>query len=269
MNIDTFFGVIHCESNVETMTRMPAESIDLIVTSPPYDGLRDYKGYTFDFEQTAQGIFKVLKPGGVCVWIVGDQVVNGGETGTSFRHALRFIEIGLRLHDTMIYNRFSPYPETNRYHQCFEYMFVLSKGKPKTANIIADHPSVNFKRGIKTRMATQRMKDGSLIECEHNITKEFTNRPNIWFYACGRGNSTTDDVAFKHPAIFPEKLAKDHIYSWSNPGEIVYDPFMGSGTTAKCAHEMGRLWIGSEISAEYIEIAKKRIDPYLRQKKLL
>lgn len=257
---------IYNESNLETMAKMPDNFIDLTVTSPPYDNLRDYKGYSFPFEEIAKELYRVTKNGGVLVWVVGDACVNGSETGSSFKQALFFMECGFKLHDTMIYNKDAfPFPESNRYYQQFEYMFVLSKGSPNTSNLIAD--KTNSKFGSK--MYKNRITNGSFIEMHGakngKTIGEFGVRGNIWNIGIGKNKSTKDECAFEHPAIFPEKLAKDHIYSWSNEGDIVYDCFMGSGTVAKMAHLQKRNWIGSEISKEYVDIANKRIAPYLSQ----
>jgi DNA modification methylase len=264
-------NTIYNENCLDTLRRMPEGFIDLTVTSPPYDNLRDYKGYSFPFEDIAKELFRVTKQGGVVVWVVGDATVNGSETGTSFRQALFFMECGFNLHDTMIYHKAGfPFPETTRYNPVFEYMFILSKGKPKSINLIADRK--NKCAGDKVARPTgQRQVNGELKEnsaWRNNKNKEVkTNgiRDNVWYYAIGLGNTTDDKQAFKHPAIFPEKLAADHIHSWSNEGDLVYDPFGGSGTTAKMAHIYKRRWILSEISKEYSELAAKRIDPYLKQ----
>ncbi len=256
---------IYNENCLDTMARMPDNFIDLTVTSPPYDNLRDYKGYSFDFESIAKELFRVTKIGGVVVWVVGDATVNGSETGTSFKQALFFMECGFNLHDTMIYEKNSaPNPSSNRYEQVFEYMFVLSKDKPKTTNLIKDKK--NRWAGTSTFGTTsRRQKDGSLNKTKKELIAKFGNRNNIFKYSNGYGYTTVDETAYDHPAIFPEKLAADHVYSWSNEGDLVYDPFGGSGTTAKMAHIYKRNWILSEISDEYCKLAQKRIQPYLNQ----
>jgi len=265
---------IYNENCLDTMARMPDGFIDLTVTSPPYDGLRDYNGYSFPFEEIAKELFRVTKQGGVLVWIVNDATINGSESGTSFRQALYFMEVGFNLHDTMIYEKSGcPFPEQNRYYPIFEYMFILSKGKPKTTNLIKDRKN-NYAGDKVARKSHSRQTDGTLKEnsayrIDKNRTLDYIGiRYNIWRYITGSGNSTTDDIAFKHPAIFPEKLAEDHIVSWSNEGDLVYDCFGGSGTTAKMAHKWKRNWILSEISKEYVELAEKRIAPYLAQTSL-
>ena len=234
---------IHTENCLETMKRMQDKSIDLVVTSPPYDDLRSYNGYSFDFESVAKSLHRVVKQGGVIVWVVGDQTQNGSESGSSFRQALSFMDIGFNLHDTMIYEKnSSTYPAQrsgNRYSQIFEYMFILSKGKPK-ATLICDKPN---------KWAGHKDFSGKL----KNPVPEFSPRTNIWRYV-------TSFNGVKHPAPFPEQLAADHIMTWSVENEVVYDPFMGSGTTAKMALQLNRRFIGSEISAEYVAIAKKRLD---------
>jgi site-specific DNA-methyltransferase (adenine-specific) len=239
---------------LEVMKSLPNQSIDLTVTSPPYDNLRTYNGYSFDFEGIAKELYRVTKDGGVVVWVVGDATINGSETGTSFKQALYFKEIGFNLHDTMIYLKDQlAFPDINRYYNAFEYMFVLSKGKPKTVNLIQDKPNKSFGRKVsgKSRQAngdfTFRSKTGELC-------KEFGVRWNYWlFYNQKRGIET------KHPAIFPEQLAHDHIISWSNEGDTILDCFLGSGTTGKVAKQLNRKFVGIEISPEYLEIASKRI----------
>ena len=252
---------------VEGLRLLDDCSVDLTVTSPPYDNLRQYKGYSFDFDAVANELFRVTKDGGVVVWVINDATVNGSETGTSFRQALRFKEIGFKLHDSMIYAKDScPYPETTRYYPGFEYMFVLVKGKIKTVHLIADKP--NKQAGDKIT-GTERKADGtvkymSAVE-KHTgrKVKPYGVRTNIWHFGMGFMKSTTDRCAYKHPAIFPEKLAHDHIISWSNPGDLILDPFMGSGTTAKMARLTGRDYIGFEISKEYCDIAVERLEAIL------
>jgi len=235
------------ENCLDTMERMPNGFIDLTVTSPPYDNLRTYNGYSFDFESVAKELFRVTKQGGVVVWVVGDATIKGSETGTSFRQALYFKEIGFNLHDTMIYSKTGmKYPSNDRYHQTFEYMLVLSKGKPKSFNPLKDRKN----------------KYVGIHGGEKSFRDEYGMRFNVWQYANGGQNTSKDDV-FSHPAVFPEALASDHIISWSNEGDLIYDPFMGSGTTAKMAILNNRNWIGSEISKEYCEIAEKRINENL------
>ena len=235
---------IHVENCLDTMKRMPDAFVDLVVTSPPYDDLRTYNGYSFDFEAIAVELFRVVKLGGVVVWVVGDATKDGSESGTSFRQALFFKQIGFNLHDTMIFEKnSSTYPansSSNRYSQIFEFMFVLSKGKPVTANLICDKPN---------KWAGHKDFSGKL----KNPVPDFSPRNNIWRYV-------TSFNGVKHPAPFPEQLAIDHILSWSSANDVVYDPFMGSGTTAKAALLNGRQFVGSEISADYVAIANKRIE---------
>jgi DNA modification methylase len=260
---------IYCESNLETMSRMPDNFIDLTVTSPPYDNLRNYNGYDFDFESIAKELFRVTKKGGVVVWVVGDATINGSETGTSFKQVLYFKEIGFNLWDTMIYEKNNYMPlNHNRYEQAFEFMFLLSKGIPKTFNAIKEKTiGRQFRKPEKVRGAgaDPLSKTAKRSKLKPQWTKEDKIIGNIWSYNVGIGQSSKDDEAFNHPAIFPENMVIDHIISWSNESDLIYDPFTGSGTTAKMAHLLKRNWIGSEISAEYVKIAEKRIAPYLAQ----
>jgi DNA modification methylase len=229
---------------------------DLTVTSPPYDNLRTYNGFTFDFETVAQELYRVTKPSGVVVWIVNDATTKGSETGTSFRQALYFKEIGFNLHDTMIYASDKPPLNSNRYQRSFEYMFVLSKGRPTVFNPLTE-PS--RKAGTLRKGTVYYGSEGSkkAQTCpEGQPVKSRKTRENIWRYATGNNG----DDKINHPARFPELLAQDHILSWSNPGDLVLDPFMGSGTSGKMALKNNRRFIGIEISPEYVEIAKGRLD---------
>lgn len=248
---------IHNENCLETMGKMHDNFIDLTVTSPPYDGLRTYNGYSFDFETIAKELYRVTKNGGVVVWVVNDSTKNGSESGTSFKQALFFKECGFNLHDTMIYRAEKPPLTHNRYEQKFEYMFVFSKGKPKTFNPILE-PSKYAGQDKKSR--TMRQDSDKLgNRSGKGQVADFKIKGNVWEYAIGGGKSTKDQVAFKHPAIFPEQLANDHIISWSNENDIVYDCFSGSGTTAKMSIINNRKWIASETSSEYCEIIKERV----------
>jgi len=242
------------ESNLETMAKMPDNFIDLTVTSPPYDGLRTYNGYSFPFEEIAKELYRVTKDDGVVVWIVGDATVKGSETLTSFRQVLYFKQIGFNVHDTMIYYKNNPMPQTgNRYHQHFEYMFCLSKGSPKTFNPITEPTKYQGLANMKNRGQNGK------LEYEKVERTKSKKVGNVFSYSIGGGISTKDKIAYNHPAIFPEKLALDQIITWTNENDLIYDPFMGSGTTAKMCILNNRNWIGSEISSEYCNIIEERI----------
>ena len=252
------YDYIKCGDCVSLMRELPEASIDLTVTSPPYDDLRSYKGFTFDYKPVAQELYRLTKPGGIVVWVVGDATKNGSESGSSFRQALYFIETGFKLHDTMIYEKNSsafPAARTSkRYTQIFEYMFVFCKGKIRNdITLLCDKPN-KWAGHTNWGNNTQYDKDGNLKQT-NNIkpVPDFSLRNNIWKYSVGFNDKTG------HPAVFPEELAKDHILSWSNEGDVVLDPFMGSGTTAKMAKLNNRHYIGFDISEEYCEIAQNRI----------
>lgn len=237
---------------LEVMRNLADETIDLTVTSPPYDNLRKYGGYTFDFEPIAKELYRITKDGGVVVWVVGDATVKGSETGTSFKQALYFRELGFNLHDTMIYQKKSAYahdPRNKRYKAMFEYMFVFSKDVPKTYNEIKDIPNKHAGKIIKGTKGRDRNGNKRLLR--PIVLAGFQARSNVWLIP----SSERSD----HPAIFPEALAKDHIITWSNEGDLVLDPFLGSGTTAKACQELNRNYIGIEINPEYVEIAQERL----------
>ena len=268
-DIEVFVNKIINEDSVTALKKIPANSIDLTVTSPPYDDIRDYKGYNFNDTATNSIIaelFRITKEGGVVVWIVGDSTTNGSETGTSFRQALKFMDSGFKLHDTMIYEKnTSSFPAKrtgSRYTQIFEYMFVFCKGKIKTANLICDKPN-KWAGHTNWGKNTNRLKNGQLQETtDIKPVPDFSPRNNIWHYNIGSGFNSSDKESHSHPAIFPEKLAEDHILSWSNEGDVVLDPFSGSGTTCKMSKKNKRIYIGIDISEEYCKLAEGIIAKY-------
>ena len=246
---------IYNEDCLRTMVQIEDNKIDLTITSPPYDNLRDYKGYSFDFENIAKELYRITKEGGVIVWVIGDATIDGSETGTSFKQALFFKKIGFNLHDTMMWCKTKMPQNHNRYEQGFEYVFIFSKGKPKTFNGIRDKP--NTEAGA-TAHASYRDKDGIVKKTSSfNKTKiaDLGLRTNVWFITPCLSKSNRHG----HPAPFPEKLAEEHIISWSNKGDLVLDPMCGSGTTCKMAKKNGRKFIGIDISKEYVDIANKRL----------
>ena len=258
MPIEIILNKLYNCDCVELMNSMEEEFIDLTVTSPPYDKLRNYNGYIFDFESIVKGLYRVTKKGGIVVWVVGDKTKKGNRSLTSFRQALFFQEYGFNVHDVMIYKKKNtPFMRSNAYTNCYEFMYVFSKGKPSTFNPLM----------VKTvRQGFEKVPFGKGPEAINQKTvkelKAKKTKTNIWEYAVGLGGTTRDREAFKHPAVFPEKLAEDHILSWSNTEDIVFDPMCGSGTTCKMAKKHARNYIGCDISEEYIDIAKRRVENY-------
>jgi DNA modification methylase len=243
----------HCQT---TLRRMPDDFLDMTLTSPPYDDLRSYNGRSnVPYRTIADQLYKKTKPGGVVIWVVSDRTFKGSESLTSFAHAFAFHDHGFRLHDTMIFAKNNPIPSDcgKRYRQSFEYIFCFSRGTPKTFNPLTQ--PVKDQKKFKSFRIT---KDGrNDLDHDHEAPKE-RRMNNIFFYTVGR-SSASNKLAFEHPAIFPERLAEDQIATWSNAGDIVYDPFLGSGTTAVVAERLHRRWLASEISAEYYGIAMERI----------
>ena len=242
---------------LEEMKNIESESIDLTVTSPPYDNLRSYNGNNEKWGEHVwkaliKELYRVTKGGGVVVWICQDKCVGGGESMTSFKQALEFGEAGFRLYDTMIWNKPSPQaPTEGRYYDVFEYMFVFSKGKPKTLNLLKDRK--NKSAGSVSNKETRSCREDRKIKEGKRTVPEFSRRFNVWDVSRGKNKTT-------HPATFPESLVNDHILSWSNEGDIVFDPFMGSGTTGKMAKLNKRKFIGIELDKGYFDIATKRIN---------
>lgn len=256
---------LYNDDNINILKNLESDSIDLTVTSPPYDNLRDYHGYSFDFENVAKELYRVTKQGGTVVWIVNDATIDGSETGTSFKQALYFKEIGFNLSDTMIWNKgsFTDAKSTlYRYPNVFEYMFVLTKGRNKAFNPIKDKENIH---GGKITSVSKREKDGSISHIDKDrVITDIGMRFNIWEIPPVRNH----DEQTGHPAPFPEQLARDHVLSWSNENDTVLDPFMGGGTTGVVCKQTNRNFIGIEISKEYFDIAEKRINSAGRKENL-
>ena len=251
---------------LDILPAIASGSVDLTVTSPPYDNLRTYNGSLNDWTEAKwkaiiAELLRVTKTGGVVVWVVGDATVNGSETGTSFRQALHAMECGLRLHDTMVYQKAGTGAcgSNLAYLQSFEYMFVFSKGRPQAINRIADHP--NSCAG-SVRSLGRKNVNGGTKDTNRRVIPDYSVRSNVWRYGAG-------GYSFGHPAKFPDALARDHILSWSNEGDTVLDPFLGSGTTGKMALQLSRRFIGIERDPEYFAIAQRRIAQATQQSTLL
>lgn len=274
MPTQEYINQVVCGDCVEVMKHFDDNSIDMVLTSPPYDNLRTYDGYDLDFESILEQLYRIVKVGGVVVWVVNDACINRSESGNSFRQAIRFQETGFNIHDTMIYQKNSyRFPDPTRYYQCFEYMFVFSKNQPpKTVNLIKDRKNKYCGHNMR-RKNGKRNKNGERIPLSKNksplIMEKYGVRGNVWKYKTGLYNTTRDKIAYKHPAIFPEQLAQDHILTWSNPLDIVLDPMCGSGTTLKMAVLNNRKFIGIDVSQKYCEISKERIKGVIEQRKII
>lgn len=250
---------IYVENCVNTLKKMPDDFLDMTLASPPYDDLRTYNGYEVPLTEIIRLLYQKTKPGGVVVWVIGDRTVNGSESLSSFRQAIQFAEEGrFNLHDTMMFAKNNPIPSDcgKRYAQIFEYMFCFSKGQPRTFNPITKptRSGKAFRSFRITKIGRNDLGFDRVAPAERKVG-------NVFFYNVGT-SSASDRIAFEHPAIFPEKLAEDQVSTWTNEGDLVYDCFMGSGTTARAAHLLKRNWIGSEISKEYAAIAEKRLAIY-------
>jgi DNA modification methylase len=253
---EKMLNTIICGDCLEVMKTLPDKCVDLTVTSPPYDNLRTYNGFSFDFEPIARELYRVTKDGGVVVWVVGDSTKDGSESGTSFRQALYFKEVGFNLHDTMIYIKENYAPLThNRYEQAFEYMFAFSKGRPKTFNPIKEKSKWG---GTSTfgKPSYYKTTDGKLTQKDKMMIGEYKIKSNLWTYKTGTMSETSK---YDHPAMYPLKLAKEQIMSWSSKDDIVLDPFVGAGTTTVACKDLNRNYIGIEISPEYCKIAEERL----------
>ena len=250
--------------SAEIMKTFEPNSINLTITSPPYDNVRLFKGHKWDCEAIIKELFRITKEGGVVVWVVADEYMKGGRSGSSFRQAIMFQDVGFKIHDTMIYQKAGvAYPagcKSTRYTQIYEFMFVFCKGKIKTHNLIRDKVNRSYSPNAKPRKKITKNKHGeTIIQPLGNVVNEMGYRNNIWTYSTGRGHTSKNANVFKHPSVFPEQLAEDHIITWSNEGDVVLDCFAGSGTTLKMAMKNNRDYIGIEIDEEYCQIINENI----------
>ena len=253
---------LHCGDCVDLLPDYTGQ-VDLVVTSPPYDDLRDYGGHAFDFERVADALVPTLKEGGVLVWVVDDATIDGGKTGTSFRQAIGFMERGLRLHDTLIYQKHGSIPRTwkRRHRKGHEYMFVFARGQPATVNIIIDVPAAQQR---VTRGNLMRGRDGKLALRENvQVTPETLPRDTVWRYPTGiriQGHADWERLLItQHPATFPLALASDHVRTWTDEGALVLDPMMGSGTVVRAAVDLHRRAVGIDIHQPYVDLARRRM----------
>lgn len=259
-------NIVYNGDSCDILNEIEDNSIDLVVTSPPYDNLRKYDGAgdTWNHEKfkcVASNLYRVMKDGGVVVWNVNDKVENGSKTGTCFKQVLYFMEIGFNLNDTMIWTKTNPMPVVKqpRYTPKFEYMFILSKGKPKTFNPIMRQ----CKCGGQEYNSTAKNMGGEngRHELHYNVNKEMVDY-NVWEIAVAQNRTlyNVNGKEIKHPAVFPYELPFKHIKTWTNEGDIVLDPFAGSGTTLLAAQDLNRKYIGIELNSDYCEIIKQRIN---------
>ena len=247
---------IICGDCLEVMKLLPDGCVDCVVTSPPYGDIRDYTSGRADCFAVIAEIARLLTPGSVCMWNEADQVIDGSESGESFRHALHAKECGLRLHDTMFYcKEVVTYPNANRYHPCVEYMFIFSKGRPARFNGIRD---VKNKWAGTVFHGTDRLADGTTRHCNSSgkgkMIPEYGLRRNWWVVPAYGSPETCG-----HPAPMPMSIARDHITTWTYPDNLILDPFCGSGTTCVAAKRLGRRYIGIELDPGYCESARARV----------
>lgn len=260
MNLPPFdqMNCVHLGDCVDGMRGLPESCIPLTVTSPPYGNLRKYGGHLFDFEAVAQELWRVTAPGGVVVWVVADHVKGGTETGDVCRQQLRFQELGFRAHEKLVMSKSYRLPQKTRYFgDCLEFALVLSKGKPRSINLLRDKE--NSTPG-QCRRFSQMAPDGRRsVSTKKYTVGRYGVRGKVWYYPRGGQLTTSDRAAFQQTAPMPVEMARDHIRSWSRPGDLVFDPFLGSGTTAKMALLNDRRYLGYEVHEPYFEIAQRRL----------
>lgn len=246
---------LHLGDCVAGMRTLPDGCIPLTVTSPPYDNLREYGGHTFDFGAVARELWRVTAPGGVLVWFTQDQTVGGGQTGTGCRQQLFLQDIGFRVYERIVMDRINPLPRTRHYSGVLEIAVVLSKGRPRSVNLLCDKPNRQAGAVYPTFCRSR----SGRVDGRAKPIPRYGVRGVVWRYTVGGPHSTADLGDYAHPSVMPEAMAEDHIRSWSRPGDVVLDPFLGSGTTAKIALLNDRRYLGYEVHEPYFGIAHRRL----------
>jgi hypothetical protein len=245
---------------LEILSRIPAGSIPLTLFSPPYDGIRDYgKNWSLDYKTLGRLLFGATCDGGVCAVVIGDGTKDFAKSLTTFRWAVDWVDnTGWRLFECCIYSRHGNPGAwwTQRFRVDHEYILIFFKGDrlrcfDKTALMI---PS---KHAGKVYSGTDRLTNGGFKKIEPKAVNDLKCRGTIWGYATS--NSEGNRTKLEHPATFPDRLADDLIHCFSKPGDLVFDPMCGSGTTCVMAAKAKRDYLGIEINPEYHSIAMKRI----------
>lgn len=243
----------------EILPTIRESSVDLTVFSPPYDGLRDYKGKpSFDMAVLGREILRVTKEGGVCCMVIQDATKNGAKSLTSFRTACLFADLGWRLFECCIYSR-AGVPGawwTKRFRVDHEYIFIFTRGDGLPRRFDKTSLMVESKYAGITAGGTKRTTKGDFVAIKKTVISPLKCRGTIWHYAAS--NTERNKTKSEHPATYPDSLARDIISCFSKEGDLVLDPMMGSGTTGIASVNMGRRFLGIEISVQYMEIAKRR-----------
>ena len=241
---------------VEGMRSLPPDLVPCTVASPPYGALRHYHGnHQFDFEAAAAELWRITRPGGVVCWVVREEVVDGSESGEASEQRLFFRDLGFRLHQTIVMERYGSRARSpGRYGESLEYAFILAKGKPATVRLLRDRRN---KTAGKLVTATHRYPDGSYRVQRYEVD-EWGYRKAVWYFAQGM-HVATDPVARLHQAPMPEAMAEDLILSYSREGDLIFDPFAGVATTAKMALLNHRNYFGYEINAIYHARGEERL----------
>lgn len=250
---------IICGDAFEIVRSWPASSVDMVVTSPPYDGIRDYKGFSLNLSAVGQELHRILKDGGVVAMVIQDQTKNFGKSLTSFRTILDWCDrVGFKLFETVIYRKYGAEGAwwNKRFRVDHEYIPVFLKGeRPQYFN--KEHLKIPSKHGGKTMTGGgTRLTNGVRIATRAITINPFKCRGTIWEYMTAGDGSR---LKHQHPATFPNQLPYDFIQCFCPPDGIVLDPFVGSGTTTVAAKNLDRSYIGIDIAPAYCEIAKKRM----------
>lgn len=252
-------GHLSIADAIEHASTLASDSVDLVLFSPPYDGVRDYRGnWTLDLPALGSELLRVVKDGGFAVMVIADGTKNQRKSMTTFRTAVAWEDAGWSLFESVIYSR-DGRPGAwwaTRFRVDHEHILMFYKGKRPRPVTHHDGLRVPSKHAGKKWTGTQRLTDGTLVKTSATVAADKC-RGTIWHYATS--NSEGNRTKAKHPATFPDALARDVILALSAPGDVVYDPMMGSGTSVVIAAQEGRRWLGNDFFAEYVEIAQQRL----------
>jgi len=260
---------IYQGDSLQLLKDMPDNSVDLIITSPPYADLKtyiDFKGILADdyvdwFLPYCNEICRVMKPTGSFILNINDKVEK------KFRHPYVFDLISelhkqtdLKLFERLFWNKMKSLPNRYRFGDRVEYLFWFAKDKDFYFNIdemrteYSEKSIKRMKKPLKKRYA----RDGECTEYKSWAPNPKGALPNTLINI----SSETKKIADSHVAVYPVELVKYFINGSTKEGDVVLDPFMGTGTTAIAAKELNRNYIGFELQPDYITIAEKRIKDY-------
>ncbi len=255
--------MIICGSAADELKKLDANSVQTVITSPPYFQLRKYEAgkeeigneptldqYVQSLMDVFAGVRHVLKPDGTFWLNLGDTMKNGSLLGMPWKVAFAMKDAGWCLRSEIVWAKPNPMPESakNRPTRSHEKLFLFTQKKSGYKFNQLKEPAVyaGVSRGGSTNRYEQ---NASGMDAKVYDTR---NKRDVW-------SVKPATLSGAHFAIFPDDLIAPCIEAGSDPGNVVLDPFSGSGTTGVVARKLGRDYIGVELSVKYAQLSKERI----------